>query len=144
MTYPLLMPKPTKSSASSATRKKHAKKAAGATSTEDQPQFQQPPKPTKKQIKKGLAPPPKKQFIPPSKLKPAPTETDPLDAIAHLLSADVVLILRKMGKKDAVTKGRALEELETWLGGVDDEEEVVSVVPVWVGSIEFYYVISLF
>lgn len=128
------MPKPSKSSATSGTRKKHARKAGN----EEQPEPQQTTKskPTKKQIKKGLAPPPKKSYIPPSKLKPTAHEIDPLDGIDSLLPSELVLILRKFSKKDAITKTRALEELENWIR--DDShwsirpDSLINMLPVWV------------
>lgn len=135
------MPKPSKSSATSATRKKHARKAVEG---EEPPESQQPikTKPTKKQVKKGLAPPPKKSYIPPSKLKPTAHETDPLDNIDSLLPPELTVILRKLGKKDATTKLRALEELEKWVQEAQNEQDdfesdlkylaLVNMLPVWV------------
>ncbi|KIJ37270.1 hypothetical protein M422DRAFT_33818 [Sphaerobolus stellatus SS14] len=134
------MPKNSKSSASSATRKKHAKKVTPGNEVASTSQQPTKTKPSKKQIKKGLAPPPKKQYIAPSKLKPAPPQVDPLDGLGPLLPPDLVLILRKLAKKDTVTKGRALEELEAWIKVAKAEsndpesglvEALVIMLPVW-------------
>jgi hypothetical protein len=145
------MPKASKSSASSGTRKKHARKAAG-----DVPEVTQQAtnsKPTKKQIKKGIAPPPKKSYIPPSKLKPAPIDVDPLGSLGQLLPPDLLLVLRKLGKKDAVTKARALEELEAWIRRTTTDkdealgEALINMLPVWVRLARFrgklYVLLSL-
>jgi len=91
-------------------------------------------------MKKGLAPPPKKQYIPPSKLKPTPLRVDPLDGdgLAGILPVDLILVLRKLAKKDVVTRGRALEELEAWIRDVKAQndavmlEALVTMLPVWV------------
>jgi E3 ubiquitin-protein ligase listerin len=137
------MPKGSKSSASSATRKKHAKKAGDPPNgTNNVPQNTKS-KPSKKEIKKGLAPPPKKSYIPPSKLKPSPPQADPLDSLGSLLPADLVVILRRLAKKDAVTKGRALDELEAWIRKAKEEERdvgedtgklevLLTMLPIWV------------
>ncbi|GJJ10582.1 hypothetical protein Clacol_004809 [Clathrus columnatus] len=131
------MPKPSKSSATSGTRKKHARKAGGDS---EPPELSQPvkSKPSKKQIKKGLAPPPKKTYIPPSKLKPTAHEVDPLDGLDSLLPSELVLILKRLGKKDAITKSRALEELENWIQEAKNEkieyvksDSLVNMLPVW-------------
>ncbi|KAG8896139.1 hypothetical protein FRB99_009054, partial [Tulasnella sp. 403] len=129
------MPKPGKSSASSATRKKHALKAAKAQGAE-------PPVPLPK-TKKGKKAdvPPVKMYIPP--VKPTAPRPDPLDArgLASQLPADLVVVLRKFGKKDAITKRRGLEELQAeWVDRVslssgDEEEYLLGVLevalPVW-------------
>ncbi|KAF8531403.1 hypothetical protein JB92DRAFT_2851839 [Gautieria morchelliformis] len=120
------MPPASKSSASSATRKKHARKAAGSEGSNIIPQNTKS-KPSKKEIKKGLAPPPKKSYIPPSKFRPPPPQTDPLDNLGSLLPAELVVILRRLAKKDAVTKGRALEELEVWIRETKDEHKDIGV-----------------
>lgn len=52
-----------------------------------------------------------KQYIPPPK-PPAPPILDPLDGqgLARTLPADLVVVLRRLGKKDAVTRRKGLEE----------------------------------
>ena len=139
------MPKASKSSASSGTRKKHARKAAGPPLEFNNTPQNAKSKPSKKEIKKGLAPPPKKSYIPPSKLKPPP-QADPIDGLASLLPAELVVILRRLGKKDSVTKGRALEELEVWTRkgreGIGEDggniETLVVMLPVWVSHISSF------
>lgn len=119
------MPKPGKSSASSGTRKKHARRAAG-----DEIPLPLPQK--KPKLKKGEKAPPKaKQYIPPS--KPTPVQIDPLDSLglANRLDKDLVVILRRLSKKDAVTKTKAVEELRAWVDN-DEISASVGMVPVWV------------
>ena len=128
-----------KSSASSATRKKHAKKTA----TPDEPPLppnanQKRPK-TKAERKLSKKEPRVKMYIPP--VKPAPIQPDPLETtgLAHTLPADLLVVLRNISKKAQVTKIRALEELQTgWVekciqdkeGSLDDT--LVKMLPVWV------------
>lgn len=136
------MPKASKTSASSATRKKHARKAGDHSNSNNVSQ-NTTSKPSKKEIKKGLAPTPKKSYIPPSKLKPTPPQKDPLDTLASLLPPDLVVILRRLAKKDAITKSRALDELEAWVRQAKEEERGISestekievlvvMLPIWV------------
>jgi hypothetical protein len=87
----------------------------------------------------------KRHYIPPPK-PPAPPIPDPLDGmgLARTLPAELVVVLRRLGKKDEVTRRKGLEELkEGWvgeiLGGQGDEVErelketaLLSAVPVWV------------
>ncbi|ORX38482.1 hypothetical protein BD324DRAFT_607949 [Kockovaella imperatae] len=112
------MPKGTKSSASSGTRKKHAKKAAkGDAGSEQQNQQQQGQNKKSKKLTKAEKKAKVKQYIPPPK-PPAPAIPDPLDSqgLAHTLPPELVVILRRIGKKDAVTKRKGLDELrEQWL-----------------------------
>jgi E3 ubiquitin-protein ligase listerin len=110
-----------KSSASSATRKKHARKAAAAAGGGGGAAHDEPPQhPKDKQAKtkeKGSKksgkkdPPRKKVYIPPA--KPVPARLDPLDTlgIAHIIPVDLLVVLRRLAKKDTVTKRRALEDL---------------------------------
>lgn len=137
------MPKPSKSSASSATRKKHARKVTSPPTESNATAQNTKSKPSKKEIKKGIAPPPKKSYISPSKLKPPPTQVDPLDSLGSLLPSELVVILRKLAKKDGVTKSRALEELEVWIRRAKEEPNDVAVdagkvqvlvvmLPIWV------------
>lgn len=143
------MPKGNKSSASSGTRKKHAKKAKGDEDAEA-PKQQQQHRPQRGQKKLSKAQkkalPKVKQYIPPLK-PPAPPIPDPLDGqgLARTLPADLVVVLRRLGKKDEVTRRKGLEELrEGWLNealgrtGADEVERelketaLLSAVPVWV------------
>ena len=128
------MVKKQKSSASAATRKKHARKAAGGAD-------QQLPLPKVKSKKKDKKSEPRvKQYIPPS--KPAPVRPDPLDSlgIAKRIPAELLVVLRRLSKKDGVTKRKALEELMegyvAMLGRGDDEGLVEAnlevALPVWV------------
>jgi E3 ubiquitin-protein ligase listerin len=124
-----------KSSASSATRKKHARKA-GPAPQEPLPK-EKKPKGKDKNLKKE---PRQKIYIPP--VKPAPIQPDPLDTtgLAHQLPPDLLVVLRRFGKKDAVTKRRALEELQgAWVdkcGKEGDDSPLVPTLvlmqPVWV------------
>lgn len=119
-----------KSSASSGTRKKHAARKAA----HDEPSLPLPQ--TKKpKLKKGEKPPPKvKQYIPP--VRPVPVQIDPLDALglASQLDQDLVVILRRLGKKDAITKGKAIEELKVWVER-SEAEAVLPMLPVWVSPL---------
>jgi hypothetical protein len=109
-----------KSSASSATRKKHARKAV----TKDAPPTDTPNLPKEKRAKgkdkgKTKEPPRKKMYIPP--VKPQPVQQDPIDALglAQRLPAELLVVWRGLSKKDAVTKGKALEELRAgWIDHV--------------------------
>ena len=153
------MPKPNKSSASSGTRKKNAKKAASKTDDPDAPPSggggggkggQQPKHKAQRGEKKlskaqKRAQPKIKQYVPPPK-PPAPPIPDPLDGqgLARTLPADLVVILRRLGKKDDVTRRKGVDELKEWVEGVRQEEDEVeretrevvltSAVPVWVSS----------
>jgi hypothetical protein len=133
------------SSASSATRKKHARKAAAATAPpideQQLPEKQKQPKNKEKGAKSKTKEPRVKVYIPP--VKPAPIQPDPLDTtqLANLLPPDLLVVLRKLGKKHAVTKVVALEELQSaWVGKCSkraDEESptlatLVTMLPVWV------------
>ncbi|OCH91295.1 hypothetical protein OBBRIDRAFT_887096 [Obba rivulosa] len=127
-----------KSSASSATRKKHARKAAGAAGQPDEPSIPKEKKPKGKEKKKGKEPR-KKIYVPP--IRPAPVQPDPLDTlgIAQRLPPDLLVVLRRLAKKDSVTKHRALEELQTgWIEKARSEspesgllDALVDTIPVW-------------
>jgi hypothetical protein len=129
------MPKNAKSSATSGTRKKNARKAAVGIPLPEVPVV------AKQKKQKGQKKEPRKKvYIPPS--KPAPPQPDPLDTlgIIHRLPPELVIILRSLGKKDPVTKGRALEELQSkWIDESSrkgDEsvecDALVTMLPVWV------------
>ena len=127
-----------KSSASAGTRKKHARKAAGP--SEAIPKEKKPKGKDKGKTKE----PRQKIYIPP--VKPAPIQPDPLDTmgLARQLPPELLVVLRLFGKKDAVTKRRALEELQS--GWVDESRKegdnspivstLVTMLPVWVRQIE--------
>ncbi|KAI8986673.1 hypothetical protein BD414DRAFT_460911 [Trametes punicea] len=127
-----------KSSATSATRKKHARKAAAAHGEADEPPQSKDKKPKGKD-KKNKKEPRKKVYIPPT--KPAPVQPDPLDTLglAQKLPPELLVVLRLLSKKDATTKRRALEELQSaWIskarqGGADEYlvYTLHDIVPVW-------------
>lgn len=130
-----------KSSASSGTRKKNALKAAkknpedpsSSTSSSSKPKAANQPsqrgeKKSKKERKEALAKAKKKSYVPPPKAPQPPP--DPLDSmgLAATLQPDLVVLLRKLGKKDVVTRERALEGLKNWLEGrssTDGERKMV-------------------
>ncbi|KAI9452266.1 hypothetical protein F5148DRAFT_1331820 [Russula earlei] len=138
-----------KSSASSATRKKHARKAAG----KDAPLTDAPNLPKEKKLKgkdkgRGKEPPRKKVYVPP--VKPQPVQQDPIDSLglAQRLPADLLVVWRGLSKKDVLTKVKALDELRVgWIDCVhillnDDEghrdaegparlEALMASLPVW-------------
>src|SRR5437879_103224 len=115
------MPKPNKSSASAGTRKKHARKAAG-------PAPEQPPKDKEKGKKKDKKAPKIKMYIPPPKytpLRPDPLDLESNAELVQRLPAELVVLLRNLGKKSVRTRERALEGLiEDWLGNED-------ILPIW-------------
>ncbi|KAI0711424.1 hypothetical protein C8Q76DRAFT_677774 [Earliella scabrosa] len=131
-----------KSSATSATRKKHARKAATAHGVVEEPQMPKEKKPKGKD-KKSKTEPRKKVYIPP--VKPAPVQPDPLDTLglAQRLPPELLVVLRRLSKKDATTKRRALEDLQTaWVGRAqrgDEGEHLVytlqETIPVWLHHI---------
>ncbi|TFY74718.1 hypothetical protein EWM64_g9295, partial [Hericium alpestre] len=119
-----------KSSASSGTRKKHARKAGNG-----QPEPIPKEKKPKGKDKGKKKEPRKKVYIPPT--KPAPVQQDPLDSLglAHQLPPELLVVLRRFNKKDAVTKTKALEELQAhWVNRVRSDEvldALALMVPVW-------------
>lgn len=151
------MPKANKSSASAGTRKKHAAKKTHKEHDDDSDHQAQSgtPQPSKKQrgekkLSKAQkrAMPKVKQYIPPPK-PPAPPILDPLDGqgLARTLPADLVVVLRRLGKKDAVTRRKGLEEFrDGWVKYLlkekpTEEEEaereakeiaLLAAIPVWV------------
>jgi len=106
-----------KSSASSATRKKHARKAAKDGPLTDVPNVPKEKKPKGKEKNKNKEPPRKKAYVPP--VKPQAVQQDPIDALglAQRLPAALLVVWRGLSKKDTVTKSKALEELRA--GWVD-------------------------
>ncbi|KII91341.1 hypothetical protein PLICRDRAFT_38089 [Plicaturopsis crispa FD-325 SS-3] len=122
-----------KSSASSGTRKKHARKAAGP----QDPPPQTPKVKGGKEKGKGKSKEPRqKSFVAPS--KPAPVQPDPLDTLglASVLPPDLYIVLKAFGKKDVVTKAKALERLQgNWVDKCRGDQEITStlalMLPVW-------------
>ena len=82
---------------------------------------------------------------------PAPVQQDPLDTLglAHQLPPELLVVLRKFSKKDAVTKTKALEELQAgWIDKAKKEEEgsytseiLVLMLPVWVRPISMSFIL---
>ncbi|WVQ74909.1 hypothetical protein IAR50_004517 [Cryptococcus sp. DSM 104548] len=149
---------PSKSSATAGTRKKNAAKKARKNG-EDPEDMPPPPPPThkkqrgEKKLSKAQrkALPKIKQYIPPPK-PPAPPIPDPLDGqgLARTLPAELVVVLRRLGKKDDVTRRKGLEEFrDEWVRDVtaskgSEEEEVdrevkeiaiLSAIPVWLHNL---------
>ena len=129
------MPKAT-SSASKATRKKHAAKQVAKTSNPEDVQTA-PPVTKKKDKKSTKGEPKKKVFVPPP--KPPRGVIDPVDlygiATSGLVGAQVIVILRLLGKRDDKTVARAIDELTTWVTDAlksTDVGEVLALLPVWV------------
>ena len=93
--------------------------------------------------KKSKKEPRKKVYIPP--VKPAPVQPDPLDTLglAQRLPPELLVVLRLLSKKDATTKRRALEDLQTaWIGRAkrgDEGEYLIhtlsETIPVWVRAL---------
>ncbi|KAF9818038.1 hypothetical protein IEO21_02999 [Rhodonia placenta] len=116
-----------KSSASSGTRKKHARKAAAGGPVEE------PVLPKEKRAKgkdKKNQEPRKKVYIPP--VKPVPVQPDPLDTlgIAQKVPPELLVVLKRLAKKDSITKRRALEDLQAgWVDNVRREGESSSLLP---------------
>ena len=152
-----------KSSASSNTRKKHAAKKSGNPDGDAAGQpvkgQQQPKQRGQKESKLSKAQrkalPKIKQYIPPPKA-PAPPIPDPLDSqgLGRTLPPELVVVLRRLGKKDEVTRRKGVEELrEGWVDPVlraqktastDEaellelelkEEALTAALPVWVGQL---------
>ncbi|KZT68385.1 hypothetical protein DAEQUDRAFT_727954 [Daedalea quercina L-15889] len=126
-----------KSSASSATRKKHARKAAAVVGQVEEPQLPKEKKASRKEKKSKE--PRKKVYIPP--VKPAPVQPDPLDTlgIAQKLPPELHVVLRRLAKKDTTTKRRALEDFQAgWVDKARSEgpnsgllEVIIETIPVW-------------
>lgn len=138
------MPKPpNKSSASAGTRKKQAAKKAEK-SGGNQAQASGKKQLTKAEKKALKNAPKQKSFVPPPK-PPAPAIPDPLDSqgLARTLPAELVVVLRRLGKKDPVTRRKGLEELkEGWIDALlgknsnrdsnEAEDVLFEALPVWV------------
>jgi hypothetical protein len=138
-----------KSSASSATRKKHERKAVTKdVPATDVPNLSKEKKPKGKDKGKSKEPPRKKAYVIP--VKPQPVQRDPIDVLglAQRLPAQLLVVWRGLSKKDAVTKSKALDELRAgWVDRVhllrdDDDhqdadglvrlEALILSLPVWV------------
>ncbi|KAG8852759.1 hypothetical protein FRB91_005987 [Serendipita sp. 411] len=121
-----------KSSATSATRKKHARKAAASNATDE---VDNSPQPSAKGGKgasgkgkgKKKGEPRIKMYIPP--VKPPALQRDPVEVygLASQLPPDLLVIFRKLTKKDIVTRTRALEELQSkWIDSCSPENKSIS------------------
>ncbi|KAF9258177.1 hypothetical protein L218DRAFT_964691 [Marasmius fiardii PR-910] len=128
-----------KSSASSATRKKHAQKQAKKNAGPGDLPAEPPAKVTKEKKEKGKKKEPRpKVYIPP--VKPAPVQPDPLETtgLAHQLPPELLVSLRSLSKKAVVTKVKGLEDLQYgWVDKVlkressENEYVLVDMLPVW-------------
>ncbi|KAK4058560.1 hypothetical protein OIO90_000004 [Microbotryomycetes sp. JL221] len=115
-----------KSSASSATRKKHQRKAqkANGDDVDDQSSPQQknqnkPSNGSKKKDKKSRFEPKVKRYIPPP--PPPKGKPDPVDVYLQggsSVDPELVVILRRLHKKDESTLVKGVEGLETWVRDV--------------------------
>ncbi|KAI5475113.1 ubiquitin-protein ligase E3 [Pseudohyphozyma bogoriensis] len=120
-----------KSSASSATRKKHAAKAAkkGAGDDDDgdaQPQQSQPQQKGGKKVKKDRFAPKVKSYVPPP--PPPKGAPDPVDLYLSGgagIDAELVVLLRRLGKKDEATVVKGVEGFEAWVRAVVKDESKV-------------------
>lgn len=116
-----------KSSASSATRKKHEKQAAkkaGAGEDDDAPNPQQPPQRGQKKTKKNRFEPKVKSYVPPP--PPPKGAPDPVDLYLNGgkgIDPELVVVLRRLGKRDEATVGKGVEGLEQWVREVMKEEQ---------------------
>ncbi|PFH48098.1 hypothetical protein AMATHDRAFT_66268, partial [Amanita thiersii Skay4041] len=133
-----------KSSASSATRKKHARKAVQS-QPEDPGPLPKEKKPKGKEKGKKKEPR-QKMYIPP--VKPAPVLPDPLDTtgLAHTLPPELLVVLRSFGKKAEITKIRALEELlGSWVEkGKNEGDEILIYTLVEMLLVWLHHIPSLF
>jgi E3 ubiquitin-protein ligase listerin len=136
-----------KSSATSATRKKHARKAAthdeddsGAAQSHNKPNVKGGGNAKGAKGKGKKKEPRVKMYIPP--VKPTALLRDPVDelGLAAVLDPEMLVLFRRLAKRDAVTKRRALEDLCVTLanlGSSTDEQGIASwasVLPVWVSD----------
>lgn len=148
------MGKQKSSSASSATRKKHARKAQGHKGEDDSTGTTPQSSTSKGNQPKGTgvsgkgkgkkkAEPRVKMYIPP--VKPAALQKDPVDklSLAGVLDPELLVVLRKLAKRDGITKRRALEELVGWIGRCESEaaeereaalDGLQVALPAWVSS----------
>ena len=99
-----------------------------------------------KQTKGKNKEPRTKVYIPP--YKPPPVRPDPLDSlgIGKQLPPDLLVVLRRLGKKDSTTKCKAMDDMqEEWINkavkGDDAELRMASLLtsmPVWVSPSPSY------
>lgn len=145
-----------KSSASSATRKKHAKKAAGADEDGDEASGSSQALPSQsgqrgqkkdKAAKRSRFEPKIKSYTPPP--PPPRGAPDPVDLYlsgGSGVDPELVVVLRRLGKRDEATVFKAVEGFAQWVAdvgrgdkGVEDwekersQDELVEVLSVWVG-----------
>lgn len=107
-----------KSSASSATRKKHSKKA-----TDEEP-VAPPQRGQKKGIKKDrFAPKIKVYTPPPATPKGLPDPVDLYLTQGQQIDPELIVILRKLGKRDESTISKGLEGFEIWLKAALEAEK---------------------
>lgn len=130
-----------KSSASAGTRKKQAKKAAqkaGIDPSAVQPGSGQPAQRGQKKSKQDKKAPKVKQYIPPP--PPPRGEPDPVDRLGlgragSSVTAETIVTLRKVAKRDATTVERGLEEWEEWarkaVAEGQTEDELLETMQVW-------------
>lgn len=143
-----------KSSASSATRKKHASKKAGVSEgTSSQPTDDAAPPPPSQSTQRGQKKakkvsrfdPKVKVYVPPP--PPPKGAPDPVDLYlggGKDLDPELVVILRRLGKRDEATLLKGVEALEGWVRDVRKgegeeewrrearEEELVQALMAWV------------
>lgn len=65
----------------------------------------------------------------PSRSSSPSVDSDPMASSAHL-NAELLVILKKVSKRDATTKLKALEELEAYLK--ENTSDISAIVPTWV------------
>ncbi|KAK4053203.1 hypothetical protein OIV83_001938 [Microbotryomycetes sp. JL201] len=121
-----------KSSASSATRKKHERKKQqqqqGDGADEDghdanKPAQQQQRTGSKKKEKRNRFEPKVKRYVPPP--PPPKGKPDPVDVYLHggaAVDAELVVILRRLHKKDEATLVKGIDGLEGWIRDVISQE----------------------
>ncbi|MBW0505401.1 hypothetical protein O181_045116 [Austropuccinia psidii MF-1] len=119
---------PKSSSASSATRKKHARKAQNANQQIDPSSIQSSNSIDSsnqekfKKEKKDKKTPKVKKYIPPPTYSGEldPVDTFKLSSHSSLVQPERVIILRKLGKKDPITIERGLIEWSNWLKAISN------------------------
>lgn len=114
-------------SASSATRKKHAAKAAKGGPNDASPsgaaKANQPPQRGQKKVKKDRFAPKIKSYVPPP--PPPKGAPDPVDLYLSGgagVDPELVVVLRRLAKRDEATLLKGVEGLEGWVRGLIKEE----------------------
>ncbi|KAK1236110.1 hypothetical protein PQX77_000654 [Marasmius sp. AFHP31] len=143
-----------KSSASSATRKKHAQKQAKKNADPNAPP-EPPPSQKPKEKGKGKKPTRKEKEMRPkmyiAPVKPKPVQPDPLETtgLAYQLPPELLISLKSLGKKAVDTKCKGLEDLQyLWVDKVlkgenpENEYVLVDMLPVWALSFTIYQLFS--